>query len=81
MAKEFLTEKKAKFKDIDVSENPKKADEMIKISGQMGVPVIVSGKTVIVGFDRPKLEEIVKGQKKSPKKAAKKTKKSKKKKK
>ncbi len=31
---------------------------MIRRSGQMGVPVIVVGDEVIVGFDRPRLERI-----------------------
>lgn len=69
MAKEFLQEKKVEYKSVDVSTDRKAADEMMKKSGQMGVPVIVSGKTVIVGFDRPKLEILAKSAKKSKKSA------------
>lgn len=57
MAKEFMTEKGVEFTDIDVSTDQAKAEEMVKKSGQMGVPVIdVDGK-VMVGFDKKELAE------------------------
>jgi len=57
MAKEFLKKHNVKFEDIDVQENRAAAIEMIKKSGQNGVPVIdVDGK-IIVGFDEPALRE------------------------
>lgn len=64
MAKQFLKEKGVAFEDIDVAADEKKADEMIKKSGQMGVPVIVvaddAGKEeVLVGFDREKLTAVI----------------------
>ena len=31
-------------------------EEMVRLSGQTGVPVIVVGSTVIVGFDRARLK-------------------------
>lgn len=59
MAKEFLTEKGVEYTDIDVSSNQEKAEEMVKKSGQMGVPVIdVDGK-IIVGFDKKELAAAV----------------------
>ncbi len=58
-AKAYLKEKNVPFEDIDVSVNQEAADEMIKISGQMGVPVIAIGDKVIVGFDKNKLEELL----------------------
>jgi glutaredoxin-like YruB-family protein len=60
-AKEFLKENKVSFEDIDVSKDPKAADEMIEKSGQMGVPVIiVDNKVVIVGFDKEALKKALK---------------------
>ena len=57
--KEFLTENKVKYKEIDVTEDVKKQQEMIKKSGQMGVPVTIINKggkeTIIVGFDKDKI--------------------------
>ena len=57
MAKAYMTEKGVNFTDINVQEDAAKAEEMIKKSGQMGVPVIdVDGK-IIVGFDKDALRE------------------------
>ena len=60
-AKAYLKEKNISFEDIDVSGNKEAADEMIKVSGQMGVPVIMVGNEVMVGFDKNKLEELLAG--------------------
>ncbi len=52
MAKNFLKENNIPFVDYNVASNTEKAQEMVRKSGQMGVPVLdVKGK-VIVGFDR-----------------------------
>ena len=56
-AKQFLKENSIKFEDIDVSENQDKAQEMIKRSGQMGVPVLDIDGKIIVGFDKEKIKE------------------------
>ena len=56
-AKQFLKDNKVIFEDIDVSTEHDKAQEMIKKSGQMGVPVIEVDSKIIVGFDKDKLKE------------------------
>jgi glutaredoxin-like YruB-family protein len=56
-AKQFLKDNKIQFEDIDVSENEEKAQEMIKKSGQMGVPVLEIDDKIIVGFDKDKIKE------------------------
>ena len=56
-AKEFLTEKKIPFKDIDVASDAAARNYMIKKSGQMGVPVIEIDGAMIVGFDRPAISK------------------------
>ena len=58
--KEYLTEKGIKYQEIDVSENEKELEKMVAISGQMGVPVIEINGDVVVGFDRQKIDEILK---------------------
>lgn len=57
MAKEFLSQRGVPFVEKDVSRDPTAAQEMVRRSGQRGVPVIVVGDQVIVGFNRPLLEE------------------------
>lgn len=57
MAKEYLTSKNIPYTEVDVSVDRAKQEEMIKKSGQYGVPVIdVDGK-IIVGYDKRKLDE------------------------
>jgi glutaredoxin 3 len=56
MAKEFLTENKVEFTNVDVSTDEKAAEEMVKKSGQMGVPVIDIDGKIIVGFERDELK-------------------------
>jgi len=38
-----------------VASDAAKREEMIKMTGQLGVPVIVVGGDIMVGFDRQKL--------------------------
>ena len=38
--------------------DPAAAQEVVRRSGQMGVPVITAGDEVIIGFDRPRLERL-----------------------
>jgi glutaredoxin 3 len=59
MAKEFLKENKIDFENIDVSTDTENAQEMIRKSGQMGVPVLDIDGEIVVGFDREKISELL----------------------
>ncbi|MFC1710759.1 glutaredoxin family protein [Nanoarchaeota archaeon] len=59
-AKEFLEENKVDFKSVDVGSDRDGAKEMIEKSGQTGVPVIDIGGEIIVGFNEPRLRELLK---------------------
>jgi len=59
MTKDFLTEKNIPFTDYDVSVDVAKRQEMIERTGQMGVPVIVVGDQMMVGFEQNKLSELL----------------------
>lgn len=55
--KQFLKENNVAFEDINVAADQAKGEEMVKISGQMGVPVLdIEGK-IIVGFDREEIKK------------------------
>ncbi|MFH1835230.1 MAG: glutaredoxin domain-containing protein [Methanobacteriota archaeon] len=55
--KEYLGGKGIVYEDLDVAGNQEAAQEMIKKSGQMGVPVIdIEGK-IIIGFDQKAIDE------------------------
>jgi glutaredoxin len=55
MAKDFFTEKGVTFTDYNVAADAAKRQEMIDLTGQLGVPVIVIDGAVSVGFDRNRL--------------------------
>jgi len=55
MAKEFFAEKGVEYTGYDVSTDAAKREEMIQLTGQLGVPVIVIGEDMMVGFDRAKI--------------------------
>lgn len=60
MAKDFFQARGVEYQEFNVAEDMAKQKEMIDKSGQMGVPVIVvDGSNVIVGFDQPKLSELL----------------------
>jgi glutaredoxin len=59
MAKAFLDDRGATYEDLDVSADADARDEMIKKSGQMGVPVIDVDGEVIIGFDRQRLTDLL----------------------
>jgi len=57
--KEFLKENNITFEDIDVSQNRQALDEMVKKSGQMGVPVADIDGQIVVGFDKEKISQLL----------------------
>lgn len=59
MAKEYLDSKGIAYQNFDVSSDEAAREEMVKISGQMGVPVIVAGKEIIVGFDKNRVNALL----------------------
>jgi glutaredoxin-like YruB-family protein len=56
-AKKYFREKGIKFKDVDVSRDMAAARDMVRRSGQQGVPVIDIGGKIVVGFDRTKINK------------------------
>lgn len=59
MAKEFFQKHNVEFQEFDVGKDLEKRQEMIEKSGQMGVPVISVGQDMIVGFNKPRLQELL----------------------
>ena len=55
MAKSFFKANGFEYKDYNVATDLEKRKEMIDKTGQMGVPVIDIGGTIVVGFDEGKL--------------------------
>ncbi len=59
MAKNFFQENNVEYTEFDVSTDAARRDEMIKISGQMGVPVIDINGELIIGFDKNKISQLL----------------------
>lgn len=55
MAKDFFKEKNIAYTEFDVASDQEKRKEMVEKSGQMGVPVIVIGSELVIGFNKPKI--------------------------
>jgi glutaredoxin-like YruB-family protein len=58
-AKAFLTASGVDFDEVDVREDVEGREELIELTGQLAVPVIVVGETVVQGFDRPRLQALL----------------------
>jgi len=57
--KQFFKDNNVEFENFDVSTDIAKREEMSEKSGQMGVPVIFVDNEMVVGFDKPKLSELL----------------------
>ncbi len=57
MAKEFFAEKNIQYTAYDVAADAQKRTEMIQMTGQLGVPVIVINDDIMVGFDRSRIAQ------------------------
>jgi glutaredoxin 3 len=60
MAKQYFRSKNIDYEEVDVSSDIEAAREMIEKTGQMGVPVIEIGDTIIIGFNRAAIERALK---------------------
>ncbi|MCF7807961.1 MAG: glutathione S-transferase N-terminal domain-containing protein [Candidatus Marinimicrobia bacterium] len=58
-AKRYLREKGINFKEIDVSRNQKAAQDMVRKTGQQGVPQLWINNRPVVGFDRNKINRLL----------------------
>lgn len=59
LAKEFFQKNNIQYTEYDVGRDLEKRQEMIEKSGQMGVPVIMVGDDIVVGFNKPRLAELL----------------------
>lgn len=55
-AERYLKEKRVPFKEINVEKDAKAARDLVRKTGQTGVPVLKIGSKWIVGFDRARIE-------------------------
>jgi glutaredoxin 3 len=60
MVKDFLKKKQIPFEEYDVSRDRRRADEMLRKSGQMGVPVVDVDGRILVGYRPAEIERALK---------------------
>jgi glutaredoxin 3 len=58
-AKRYLRERGVRFRDVDVSKDAAAARDLVRRSGQQGVPVLDIGGRIIVGFNRPEIDKLL----------------------
>ena len=58
--KEYFKNHNIDFKEIDVSKDEKELKEMVRISNQMGVPVVDIDGEIVIGFDKVKIDKLLK---------------------
>jgi len=59
MAKDYLTDKKIAFEDIDVSQDQQQAQKMVERSGEMGVPQLWIDDQIVIGFNKPVIDHLL----------------------
>ncbi|HRH27134.1 MAG TPA: glutaredoxin family protein [Parcubacteria group bacterium] len=59
MAKEYFDANGVTYESFDVSVDSNKRAEMMEKTGQLGVPVIEIEDKIVIGFNKPKLAELL----------------------
>lgn len=62
-AKDYMDKLGVQYTEKNVETDPSFAQESVEKSGQMGIPVLDINGTIIVGFDRPKIDAALKAAK------------------
>ncbi len=57
--KEYLSENKFEYTDINVAFDRESAIQMVSRSGEMGVPQLWINGRVVVGFNKPLIDELL----------------------
>ncbi|HEY4484326.1 MAG TPA: Uxx-star family glutaredoxin-like (seleno)protein [Candidatus Paceibacterota bacterium] len=59
LAKEYFKSKNIIYQEYDVAKDVQKREEMLKLVGQIAVPVIVINGQAILGFNKTKVNELL----------------------
>ncbi len=60
LAKDWLRQRNIRFDEYNVAADPRRAEEMVRKSGQMGVPVLDVNGRIILGFNVAEMERALK---------------------
>ncbi len=59
MVKDYLKDKKIEYVEKNVAEDNDAAQEMVKLTQQMGVPVTVIENEFVIGCNTAKIDELI----------------------
>lgn len=59
MLKEYLSQRGIKYQERDISLDRSAGAEVMRLTGQMAVPVTVINGQIVIGFDRPALDRLL----------------------
>ena len=62
-AKDYLNKIGVEFTEKDIEKDPANAKEVIDKSNQMGIPVLDIDGTIVIGFDKPRIDAALKSAK------------------
>jgi glutaredoxin len=57
----YLDERGLSYREVDVIKDPRGRQEMVRMTGQFGVPVIRVGESAMTGWDRAEFERLLAG--------------------
>ena len=60
MTREFLSKRGLAFVEKDVLKDPQNLEELHQKTGRRATPTLLIGDQVIVGFDKPEIEQALK---------------------
>ncbi len=58
-AKQYFLQNKIRFTEVDVTRDSAGLNDMMRVSGQRGVPVILINNRPIVGFDKNRINGLL----------------------
>lgn len=58
-AKEYLRARNINFREVNIAQDRSGAIEMMRKSGQMGVPVLDINGNIIIGFDKDQIDMLL----------------------
>lgn len=63
MAMDYFSKQNVEYTEKDVTKDAEAYKEIMEKSGQLGVPVIDISGSVVIGFDKPKIDEALEANK------------------
>lgn len=57
--KSYLAQRKVPFREVDISRDASAARDLVRRTGQMGVPVVEIDGRPVVGFDKPQIDRLL----------------------